>query len=222
VTGRRPWWASDGPVDGGLDAAEDPVEQFRAARRGGRTHVPPGDTDAGDVPFGDVPCGDVPFDDAPGGGDHGAGADPGDHASTDGTGPWWEAAAETVSRLARDLADTAEAHRDDGATADPDATPWDAATADGAAGPGGGQPTDAADDTTTAAGGAGDGDHRIDACGVCPICVGLRTLGESRPELVGHLAEAARHVALAARSLGARSPSSGSGQEPLQRIDLDD
>lgn len=45
------------------------------------------------------------------------------------------------------------------------------------------------------------GGHRIDACGACPICVGLRALGESRPELVGHLAEAARQLALAVRTV---------------------
>lgn len=31
----RPWWASDGPVDGGVDPTQDPVDTYRAARRGG-------------------------------------------------------------------------------------------------------------------------------------------------------------------------------------------
>lgn len=30
----RPWWASSGPVDGGADPAEDPIERHREARRG--------------------------------------------------------------------------------------------------------------------------------------------------------------------------------------------
>jgi hypothetical protein len=29
-----PWWASDGPVDGGVDRRVDPIERHRAARRG--------------------------------------------------------------------------------------------------------------------------------------------------------------------------------------------
>jgi hypothetical protein len=29
-----PWWASDGPVDGGIDRRVDPIERHRAARRG--------------------------------------------------------------------------------------------------------------------------------------------------------------------------------------------
>jgi hypothetical protein len=29
-----PWWASDGPVDGGVDRGVDPIERHRAARRG--------------------------------------------------------------------------------------------------------------------------------------------------------------------------------------------
>jgi hypothetical protein len=43
--------------------------------------------------------------------------------------------------------------------------------------------------------------HDPSVCGVCPICIALRTLQESRPDLVRHLGEAARHLAAAARSL---------------------
>lgn len=34
MSSSRPWWASDGPVDGGVDPAEDPLDVHRAARRG--------------------------------------------------------------------------------------------------------------------------------------------------------------------------------------------
>ena len=87
--------------------------------------------------------------------------------------------------------------------------------------------TAGADDTADvgSAAGATGGEpraHTPDVCGVCPICVGLRALAESRPELVGHLAEAARHVALAARSLMDRPERDGAAEdEPLEHIDLD-
>jgi hypothetical protein len=227
VTRERPWWASDGPVEGGLDTSEDPVERIRHARRGG-DEDPAGRTGPGDVPPGGGRAGDggdLPFTDEPGaddaGGPRGRPAHD-DHADdpTGGVGggrdlppagPWWEAAAETVSRLARDLAETAEA-QDPEARGEAGARPrHDAAGGDdGDPGAPDGGPADARDA------------HRIDACGICPICVGLRTLGESRPELVGHLAEAARHVALAARSLAARPAPGSPDDEPLQHIGLDD
>ncbi|TVP72132.1 MAG: hypothetical protein EA340_03890 [Nitriliruptor sp.] len=43
--------------------------------------------------------------------------------------------------------------------------------------------------------------HRPELCGVCPLCTLARTLEETRPELMGHLTEAARHLAAAARAL---------------------
>ena len=46
----------------------------------------------------------------------------------------------------------------------------------------------------------GPADHAEQICGVCPVCVLARTVGESRPELLGHLTEAARHLSAAARS----------------------
>lgn len=79
-------------------------------------------------------------------------------------------------------------------------------------------------------------EHTIDACGVCPICLGIRALGSARPELVAHLAEAARQVSLAVRTVldgpgddgqaaaaGPRPPRPPhrAGDERLQRIDLD-
>jgi hypothetical protein len=79
---------------------------------------------------------------------------------------------------------------------------------------------------------APDDAHRVDACGVCPICVGLRVLGDARPELVGHLAEAARQLALAVRTVVDAAGDSGDPARAdgpaerrrggLQHIDLDD
>lgn len=71
----------------------------------------------------------------------------------------------------------------------------------------------------------GQARHDVDVCGVCPICTGARLLGEVRPELVAHLAEAARHLAAAARTLmedAERQQRSRSDPEDgLTRIDLD-
>lgn len=89
-------------------------------------------------------------------------------------------------------------------------------------------------------GGAGpDHDHRDGACEVCPLCALMRALDDSRPELVAHLSEAARHLIAAARAVmeapaERRSPSTpptdddatstGQGEQSQrgpQRIDLD-
>lgn len=198
----RPWWASDGPVEGGIAPDEDPVERFRSARRGpsapGRPEVE--------------------------------------------AEPWLEAAAATMSRLARELSretEGSDAPAADGSGADApgagapgaDAPGADAPGADtlgaqdsGADGSGGrgaqGSGPDATGEGTWA---QGPPPHSLDVCGVCPICIGLRTLAESRPELMGHLAEAARHVTLAARSFMERPerPHGGEDDEPLEHIDLD-
>lgn len=141
----------------------------------------------------------------------------------DDDGSWWVPATEAVVRLARDLTASAFASPPPGLVDD-----------DGA--------THGAEDRTggrhEARGGDGGGGHHIDACGVCPICVGLRALGDARPDLVGHLAEAARQLALAVRTVvdatapqdeaaGASGAARGSGgrrrpPDDLQRIDLDD
>lgn len=191
----RPWWASDGPVEGGIDPDEDPVERFRAARRGDAA------PDGGDAP--DRATGGVP--DAE---------------------PWLDAVAATMTRLAEASAADASAS-DDGAAPGPgQQAPGEDGDAEGGHG---------ADDGSRAAGHADGGEragqrasgpqaHTPEVCGICPICVGLRTLAESRPELVGHIAEAARHVALAARSLRERPEDASRpprGDEPLEHIDLE-
>lgn len=66
--------------------------------------------------------------------------------------------------------------------------------------------------------------HRPELCGICPLCSLARSLEETRPELIEHLTEAARHLAAAARAL-MEPPGDGPGPAPaadrLQRIDLD-
>ncbi len=126
----RPWWASEGPVDGGVDPGEDPLLAHRTARRGG------GDTDR-----------------------------------TAGFGT--------------------------AAAAGPEAEP----------------PPDSTHATS-------------EICGVCPVCIAARMLGESRPELLGHLTEAARHLSAAVRTLLETPPAragddAGPEDRGVRRIDLD-
>ncbi len=127
--------------------------------------------------------------------------------------PWWASpdaagplddldpieAFRTARRSSADADDGARPQADDGA----DASGHDAAA-------------DAAVPSTS---------HRPELCGICPLCSLARTLEETRPELVEHLTEAARHLAAAARALmeppdagpqAARRPS-----DRLQRIDLE-
>lgn len=153
-----PWWASEGPVEGGVDRAVDPIERHRAARRG---ELDPQELDPQEL--------------------------------------------------------------------DPDELPRDPSP-----------PSPLADEPQLPPEPAR---HRVDACGVCPFCTSMRLLQETRPELVEHLTEAARHLAAAARSLldtpvpspaeraersSPRRPGDGPRPHPatadgrLQRIVLDD
>lgn len=130
MSASRPWWASEGAVDGGVDPAEDPLLAHRTARRGD------GETDP--------------------------------------------AAGSTTADAAGPEADTA---------------------------PG----------STHAA---------SEICGVCPVCIAARMLGESRPELLGHLTEAARHLSAAVRTLleaptDRNGDDAGSDDRGVRRIDLD-
>lgn len=70
--------------------------------------------------------------------------------------------------------------------------------------------------------------HDPAVCGRCPICVGLRRLGEQHPEVLEHVLEASRHLSAAVRSLleqrsddgdpTAPPPAAGT---PFERIDVD-
>ena len=57
--------------------------------------------------------------------------------------------------------------------------------------------------------------HDPDVCDACPICAGLRLLGETHPDLLEHVTEAARHLAAAARVL--LEPPAASADEPGER-----
>lgn len=114
---------------------------------------------------------------------------PGD-ARDAGPGPgrdvpsWWAAASDVVDRLGEDLADGARANAASAARRDerddPAAPPpWEGRTDDR----------------------AGSGVHDLDVCGVCPVCLAVRAIAESRPELAAHLLEAGRQLTLAVRAL---------------------
>lgn len=132
--------------------------------------------------------------------------------------PWW---ASDDDRLTPDV-DPVEAHRRARRPAPSDDRPQ----------PGSSDPP-CASDAPDEADAAEATEHGIDACGVCPICVGLRALGDARPDLVVHLAEAARHLALAVRTVvdaatdGSNAAAEGGParhqprSEGLQRIDVD-
>jgi len=149
MSASRPWWASEGPVDGGVDPAEDPLVAHRSARRGGGEPDP---------------------------------------------------------------------------TVDPDTGGHDAAE-DEASGPT--QPGSAAGPTQPGSA-AGPTQPGSEICGVCPVCIAARMLGETRPELLAHLTEAGRHLSAALSSLlETRTDRSGDEQDPapdprrVRRIDLD-
>jgi hypothetical protein len=150
--------------------------------------------------------------------------------------PWWASVADAAPAAPVDPLEAHRAARRGPVPLDgPEAwwhadTPFDPETeTDGPGEARDGTPYGAPNDGEQAWGDEGRQDgHRPDICGVCPICVGLRALGESRPQLVEHLTEAARHLAAAVRSIveephgppsdGARS---GRDPDPFERIDLD-
>lgn len=58
-----------------------------------------------------------------------------------------------------------------------------------------------------------------EVCGACPVCIGLRALRSVRPEVIGHLSDAAHHLSLALRAV---ADAAADGPEDVQRIVLDD
>lgn len=69
--------------------------------------------------------------------------------------------------------------------------------------------------------------HRAEApaevCAVCPVCAFLRVVGDTRPEVLEHLTEAARHLTLAAKAVvDAQAEQFSGGAGRLERIDLDE
>lgn len=55
-------------------------------------------------------------------------------------------------------------------------------------------------------------------CDACPVCIGLRALRQVRPEVVGHLSDAAHHVSLALRAF---ADAQAEDPDDLEKIDLD-
>lgn len=82
-----------------------------------------------------------------------------------------------------------------------------------------GSPGSGHDDTEPA-----HGPHAsVEACQVCPVCAVIRVVGDARPELVEHLAEAVHHLGLAARAvLDAHAEAFPRHGENVERIRLDD
>ena len=125
--------------------------------------------------------------------------------------PWWASDDPGVDALARDE-DPLTAYRaarrpaaEDGRPvgprgdiAPPDQAPWP----DAAWGP---DHERRADPEPSAAGAT----HDPMTCGRCPVCIGLRLLGEHRPDVLHHLNEASRHLSAALRGVLEPGPDTG-------------
>ncbi len=97
-------------------------------------------------------------------------------------------------------------------TGRPDAAPWWASS--------GGEPRE---DPPRPAAGHRHSPASNEACRTCPVCSILRAVGATRPELVEHLTEAARHLALAAKAIiDAQVDNFADSAHRLERIPLDD
>ena len=57
-----------------------------------------------------------------------------------------------------------------------------------------------------------------EVCDACPVCIALRALRQVRPEVVGHLSDAAHHLSLALRAFADAQAGEDDG---LEKIDLD-
>lgn len=58
-----------------------------------------------------------------------------------------------------------------------------------------------------------------EVCGACPVCIGLKALRAVRPEVIGHLSDAAHHLSLALRAV---ADAAADGPDDVERIVLDD
>jgi hypothetical protein len=144
--------------------------------------------------------------------------------STDGAGTSTDGAGTSTTGGRTSTEDPVEAHRAARRGAPPPGAAGDGDEASAAAGGGDHASAPAGESARSSgpsAGAQAPHSHADVVCGVCPICVLARTLGDSHPELLGHLTEAARHLAAAARAMldtpGAHDP----GTDRVQRIDLD-
>lgn len=64
-------------------------------------------------------------------------------------------------------------------------------------------------------------EHRIETCGICPLCAVIRVFGEARPEVVEHLSEATRHLTLALQAAVDAKATGSWGRRGVERIDVD-
>jgi hypothetical protein len=53
-----------------------------------------------------------------------------------------------------------------------------------------------------------------EVCSACPICIGLRAVRQVRPDVIGHLSDAAHHLSLALRAF-AEAQTGGGGFESI-------
>lgn len=148
---------------------------------------------------------------------------------SDARRPWW-ASDPDDGAVASGGDDPVTAHR--AARRGPSGDPTSDEDADARDATAGSDRGDGAAEDDGAAGSSGRA-HDHGACEVCPLCALLRTLDDSRPELVAHLSEAARHLLAAARVImeppaEPRDPSTPptddgatSTRQGPQRIDLD-
>jgi len=119
--------------------------------------------------------------------------------------PWWASDDPGVDELVTDE-DPVTAHRTARRSVPTDAT----------SAPGDGEP---APDPGRGAPSAG-ATHDPSTCGLCPVCVGLRLLGEHRPEVIDHLNEASRHLSAALRGLlEPRVGTPGGDRAPADRFE---
>ncbi len=75
-----------------------------------------------------------------------------------------------------------------------------------------------------AAGPTGPEEHLPQTCGVCPVCQAIARLGQARPEVVGHLAEATSALVAAFSALASdQGPRTRPGHgDPTDRADRAD
>lgn len=130
--------------------------------------------------------------------------------------PWWASADPTVDALADE--DPVAAYR---------AAKWPTAEP-----PPSDPPRSGPNPSDPPSGGPGSLPHDPAVCGRCPICMGLRRLGDQHPEVLEHLTEATRHLSAAVRTLldqrtdprpsGADTGATGADAgAPFERIDVD-
>ena len=78
---------------------------------------------------------------------------------------------------------------------------------------------DGADGRRGGGDGAGPPHPPGEVCNACPFCLGLRAVRQVRPEVIGHLSDAAHHLSLALRAI---ADAAADGPDDVEHIPLDD